>query len=54
MRNITDTVTHNSTQDEIKHKTFSDEAHYEEIMGLSHWMFFTDGFSVFAKNYVRD
>ena len=54
MRNITETVTHNSTNEEIKHRVFSDEAHYEEIMGLSHWMFFTDGSSVYAKNYVRD
>ena len=33
---------------------FSDEAKYEEIMGLTHWMIFTDGKSLFAKNYIRD
>ena len=33
---------------------FSDEANYEEIMGLTHWMIFTDGYSIFAKDYVRD
>ena len=54
LANITNTVTQNSTLEEASHKMFSDEANYEEIMGLTHWMIFTDGYSIFAKDYVRD
>ena len=54
LANITNTVTQNSTLEEATHKMFSDEANYEEIMGLTHWMIFTDGYSIFAKDYVRD
>ena len=40
--------------DEPVIKLFSDEVNYEEHMGMGHWMLYSDGQSIFAKNYVKN
>jgi len=42
------------TASQLPLKLFSDEVKIEEHLGLTHWMIYSDGGKIYAKNYVKD